>query len=226
MSEASLIFPIVMIALSSALMGFLYHQDIAHGVQSCRGLVSRLFSRLIPRLFARLVQHIDTLAKYTASGTYTLSTGQHADNTDLEAGEYELGESPGLLLAPSDGEHPSPSGVEAPSTISSPCSPDSLRSLLSSDDSSNSIPDDMWEVIIRSGRQAQARRSRENRNDHQHQDQHRPAFNVTADADTTPEDWETDAAGRPAWFHGVVDAVVDKFWKKLDPEVVEVVDTV
>lgn len=226
MTEASLLFPLVIIAISLALTGYIYHRDITRGVQSSHLLISRL----VPRL----VQRIDKTAKYTAHWTYNIITGQHADNANLEAGEYELvksqspGRQHGLPLAPSDGEfeHSSPSGVGTPSIIDSPGSPDSqVRALLSSEDS-GVIDNDLWEILVRSGRQAQSRRSRENRHDNDHQ--HRPAVNMMADGDIRPADWEIDAAGRRdhAWFHGMVDRVVDKFQAKLEPEVVEVLDSV
>lgn len=221
MAEASLLFPISMIALSSALTGYLYHRDIAQGIQSCCDIVSRLISRLI--------QSIDKEAKHTARWAYNITANQYADNANLEAGAYELIESPslqhhGLLAA-----HLFSSGVDAPSTNNLPGSPGTLvRALLSDDDSGNSVPNDLREISIRSGGQAQAWQSRENRhnNDRQRPHQHRPVVNVMMDADITPADWEIEAAGRHAWFHGMVDRVVDKFWTELEPEVVEVVDTV
>lgn len=229
MAEASLLFPIVMIVLSSALMGYLYHRDITQAAQSCSCFISRLISHL--------VQRIDKVAKHTARWTYNIITGQRADNDNLEAGEYGLIQPPGLqqyvLLAPSEGGHALfPSGVEAPSITGSPDSPDSLVRALLSDDDGNSVTDDLWEILVRSGRQAQLRRSNETRHWNDHQHQHRPAVNMMADEDITHADWEIDAAGRReqggprAWLHGTVDRVVDRLWTKLEPEVVEVVDSV
>lgn len=227
MAEASLLFPIIMITFSLALTGYIYYHNIAHGVQSCSAFFSHVSSRL--------VQRIDKMAKSRGRWTSNIITGQYADNANLQAGEYELIESQlpdlqhhGLPLAPSDGEHERqfPSGVEAPSiTDSSPGSPDSqVRDWLCNEDGGD-VDDDLWEILVRSGQQAQSRRSRENHiNDHQH----RTAVNVMADQDMTPADWEIDADGRRdhAWFHGLVDRVVDQLRAKLEPEVVEVFDSV
>lgn len=239
MAEASLLFPVTMIALSVALTGYIYRRDIAQGVQSSRRVVFHLLSRLI--------QLIDKMAKSTARWTYNIITGQHADHTNFNGGDYELVESPDLqhqdfFVSRSEGKHPFPSSVEAPSTANSPGTPgtpgtpDLQAHAMISDDGSSDVDDDLLESLVRSDRKAETRQSREHRHDsdylHQQQAQQGTAVNVTADEGITPVVWEIDAAGRDdlgtlhTWFHGAVDRVVDKLLEKLEPAVVEIVDSV
>lgn len=233
MPEASLLFPLTMVALSVALTGYIYCLEITQAVQSSRCLLYCLFSRL--------AQLTDKMVKSTARWTYNVITGQHAETTNLDAGDYELVESPGLqhqdfFDTPSEGKHSFPSSVEAPSTANSRDIPDSQAHAMISDDDGVGVDDDLLESHVRSGRKAETRGSHKHQHSsdygHQLQAQHRQAVNVMADDEITPAVWESDNTGRDdlgrlhAWFHGAVDRVVNKFLAKLEPGIVEVVDSV
>lgn len=100
MTEASLLFPILCILLSATLTAYLYHASIEHASQAS----FHLSRRLAQYIHNKIRHNLRALVPWFT----TVTTGNHVDNIDLDAGEYELIESsslhPGLIISPPDVE--------------------------------------------------------------------------------------------------------------------------
>lgn len=211
MAKASLLFPIICLLLSFALMGYLYRQGIAQAAQAYR------------RFHCRLVQRIKKRAKETARWILSPILPRRIDNANLVTGEYELVESSGLhpgviITPPPDSGRQHSSDDDEISSNASSCRPLSsgFRAILS--DNGSDDEDALWEVILRSRWHARQSRLLDG---HRHL-QDCTVVDGTGDVDITPADWEIDRADRidqggpGAWVHRTVDRVVERLQSKFE----------
>lgn len=223
MTEASLLFPIVCILLSSTLTVYLYYASIVQAIQASHHLARRL------------IQYINNKVRHCLRARFhwfATAVGCRAGNFNSEAGEYELIESsslhPSLIISPPDVEAQSSYEEESPRNSVLDSTGLQVNAMAGEDGDERDDTDDIPDNVL--GTSWRLRQSRTPSSPAQTSNFDDCAAIDVEDLGIVPAAWEherishIEKGGPGSWLHWMVDRVAELLQTDFEADISHEID--